>query len=74
MQTTCSACKGSGSSIAAKDRCTGCKGEKTVKEKKTLEIHINKGMRHGEKITFSGEADEAVRKQTIHTRIQSLSH
>jgi hypothetical protein len=42
------------------DKCTSCHGEKTVKEKKTLEVHINKGMKHGEKIVFRGEADEAV--------------
>lgn len=32
---------------------------KTTKEKKTLEVFITKGMRHGERITFNGEADEA---------------
>lgn len=30
-----------------------------VKERKVLEVHINKGMRNGQKITFHGEADEA---------------
>lgn len=29
------------------------------KEVKTLEVHVDKGMRHGQKITFSGEADQA---------------
>jgi DnaJ family protein A protein 2 len=59
-QVHCPSCKGSGSVIADKDKCTSCHGEKTVKEKKTLEVHINKGMKHGEKIVFRGEADEAV--------------
>jgi DnaJ family protein A protein 2 len=31
-----------------------------VQEKKVLEVHVEKGMRHGQKITFAGEADEAV--------------
>jgi DnaJ family protein A protein 2 len=59
MQAQCGGCKGTGSKIAEKDKCKSCKGEKTVKEKKTLEIHVGKGFKNGEKITFSGEADEA---------------
>jgi DnaJ family protein A protein 2 len=45
--------------IAEKDKCKKCKGEKTVKEKKTLEVFVSKGMKNGERIAFSGEADEA---------------
>jgi len=58
-QVACPECKGAGSVIADKDKCPSCHGDKTVKEKKTLEVHINKGMRHGEKLVFKGEADEA---------------
>ena len=58
-QVTCSACKGSGSQIADKDRCPECWG-RSIKEKKTLEIHVTKGMAHGAKIVLSGEADQAV--------------
>lgn len=29
------------------------------KETKLLEVHVDKGMKHGQKITFSGEADQA---------------
>lgn len=64
MQTTCGTCRGSGSVMAEKDKCKGCKGEKTVKEKKTLEVFVSRGMKHNEKIVFSGEADEAVRLHT----------
>jgi DnaJ family protein A protein 2 len=72
MQAQCATCKGSGSNIAEKDKCKSCHGEKTIKEKKTLEIHISKGMKHGEKLTFSGEADEAVRGTSwTHTRAPS---
>lgn len=31
-----------------------------VQDKKLLEVHVEKGMMHGQKITFQGEADEAV--------------
>lgn len=30
-----------------------------VKEVKILEVHVDKGMKHGQKITFGGEADQA---------------
>lgn len=45
--------------INEKDRCKKCEGHKVSKETKLLEVHVDKGMRHGQKITFSGEADQA---------------
>ena len=75
MQTACAACKGTGSLIAEKDRCKKCNGDKTIKEKKTLEVFITKGMRHNEKITFNGEADEAVSSSTTqHTHPHPHPH
>ncbi|VAI21422.1 unnamed protein product [Triticum turgidum subsp. durum] len=59
MQQACNDCKGTGESINDKDRCPGCKGEKVLQEKKVLEVHVEKGMQHNQKITFPGEADEA---------------
>jgi DnaJ family protein A protein 2 len=59
MQAYCNDCNGEGNVIADKDKCTECKGARTVKEKKTLEVHVDRGMKHGERITFKGEADEA---------------
>ena len=41
-----------------KDRCKHCQGRKTVKERKILEVHIVKGMRDGQKITFNSEGDQ----------------
>ena len=29
-----------------------------IKEVKILEVHIDKGMKHGQRITFTGEADQ----------------
>jgi hypothetical protein len=60
MQHVCTDCKGSGEVISEKDKCGQCKGQKVVQDKKTLEVHVEKGMQHGQKITFQGEADEAV--------------
>ena len=31
---------------------------KTIKERKILEVHIDKGMKDGQKITFSSEGDQ----------------
>lgn len=50
-----------GETISEKDKCGQCKGQKVVQDKKLLEVHVEKGMMHGQKITFQGEADEAVR-------------
>lgn len=58
MQSTCAACRGAGKSIAEKDKCKSCKGSKVCKDRKVLEVNIEKGMSHGQKIRFSGEADE----------------
>jgi len=59
MQQMCEECHGEGSQIPDKDKCKACNGDRTTKEKKTIEVFINKGMIHGQKITFKGEADEA---------------
>lgn len=48
-----------GEVINEKDRCRKCEGHKVCKETKLLEVHVDKGMKHGQKITFSGEADQA---------------
>lgn len=60
MQHPCNECKGTGETINDKDRCPQCKGEKVVQEKKVLEVIVEKGMQNGQRITFPGEADEAV--------------
>jgi len=59
MQTICNDCGGKGETIKEEDKCKNCKGKKVVKEKKILQVYIDPGMKHGQKIVFSGEADEA---------------
>jgi len=59
LQQTCTECEGAGEIINPKDRCKSCDGNKVVKERKVLEVHIDKGMRDGQRITFRGEADQA---------------
>jgi len=57
FQTACGECQGKGEIISMKDRCKSCEGKKTVREKKILEVHIDKGMEDGHRITFAGEGD-----------------
>jgi len=59
MQTVCNDCGGKGEQIKEEDKCKDCKGKKVTKEKKILNVYVDKGMRHGQKVVFSGESDEA---------------
>lgn len=57
MEAKCNDCLGQGEVIPAKDRCKNCEGKKIAREKKIIEVHIDKGMEDGQRITFSGEGD-----------------
>ncbi|XWS77291.1 hypothetical protein CRYUN_Cryun01aG0248700 [Craigia yunnanensis] len=59
MQHVCPECGGSGEVINDRDRCPQCKGNKVTQGRKVLEVHVEKGMQNGQKITFEGQADEA---------------
>ncbi|XP_067943668.1 dnaJ homolog subfamily A member 1-like [Watersipora subatra] len=58
MQSVCPACHGKKETIDSKYLCKNCKGEKVVREKKILEVHIDPGMKDEQQITFSGEGDQ----------------
>ncbi|KIK63844.1 hypothetical protein GYMLUDRAFT_40926 [Collybiopsis luxurians FD-317 M1] len=64
IQSGCDDCGGSGETIAAKDRCSQCKGKKVLPEKKFLEVHIDKGMKGGQTIQFRGESDQSPGAET----------
>jgi DnaJ family protein A protein 2 len=64
IQSNCDDCSGSGEAINPKDRCTNCKGKKTIPDKKVLEVHIDKGMKGGQTIQFRGESDQAPGAET----------
>jgi DnaJ family protein A protein 2 len=59
IQQTCTQCQGEGEVIKDKDKCKNCNGKKIINERETLQVHIDKGMRHGQEITFAGKADQA---------------
>ena len=43
VQTVCHDCQGQGERINSKDRCKNCQGRKVIRERKILEVHIDKG-------------------------------
>ncbi|KQK79172.1 dnaJ subfamily A member 1 [Amazona aestiva] len=49
IQSVCMECQGHGERISPKDRCKSCTGRKIVREKKILEVHIDRGqvVKHG---------------------------
>ncbi|CAF4815737.1 unnamed protein product [Pieris macdunnoughi] len=58
IQTICGECRGKREIIDPKDRCKVCQGRKTVRDRKILDVHVDKGMTDGQKIVFSGEGDQ----------------
>ncbi|KYF47845.1 putative DnaJ family chaperone, partial [Toxoplasma gondii ARI] len=57
-QSVCPACKGAGKSMDPSKRCKSCTGKGVVKERKILEIYIEKGAKNHHKVIFRGDADE----------------
>ena len=64
MQRTCSSCQGQGNTA------------KTKNERKVVEVHIEKGAHHNQKVTFKGLADELPGRETgdVHFVIQEKDH
>merc|ERR1719189_3261145 len=58
IQSMCHECNGNGERIDPKLRCKKCNGKKVNRERKILEVHVDKGMEDAQKITFSGEGDQ----------------
>lgn len=55
----CGNCNGVGRLYEAKDRCKKCKGNRTIEERKQLELYIPPGSKEGDMIRLEGEADQA---------------
>lgn len=58
IQSMCPDCRGQGERINPKDRCKQCQGKKVIRDRKILEVHVDKGMTDGQKIIFNGEGDQ----------------
>ncbi|KAG9071982.1 Type I HSP40 co-chaperone [Linnemannia hyalina] len=59
IQQPCGDCRGEGEIINAKDKCKFCNAKKVTQVRKVLEVHIDRGMKHGRRIVFNGEGDQA---------------
>lgn len=88
---TCTACKGQGVVMEVRQigpgmltqmqrQCSTCGGQGFIadmkKERKVLEVHVEKGAHHNQKITFRGMADEVPGRETgdVHFVIQEKDH
>jgi len=58
IQSMCPECHGEGERIDPKLRCKKCNGRKVNRERKILEVQVDKGMADGQKITFTSEGDQ----------------
>ena len=52
IQSVCHDCQGQGERINPKLRCKTCTGKKTVRERKILEVHVDKGERKENELFF----------------------
>ncbi|KAF9962102.1 Type I HSP40 co-chaperone [Modicella reniformis] len=59
IQQPCGDCRGEGEVINPKDKCKSCNARKVTQVRKVLEVHIDRGMKDGRKIVFTGEGDQA---------------
>merc|ERR1719167_2095608 len=58
IQSMCGECHGEGERVDPKLRCKKCNGRKVNRERKILEVSVDKGMADSQKITFTGEGDQ----------------
>lgn len=57
-QSICPSCRGKKTTMREEDKCNECGGNKVRRDRKVLEVYIERGMKAGDKITFAGEADQ----------------
>lgn len=57
MQMQCDACAGRGSTV--KHKCKKCGGERVVRAEEAFDLHIEKGMPRGARLSYENEADES---------------
>eukprot|EP01064_Diplonema_japonicum_P028499 TRINITY_DN437_c9_g1_i1.p1 TRINITY_DN437_c9_g1~~TRINITY_DN437_c9_g1_i1.p1 ORF type:complete len:411 (+),score=122.96 TRINITY_DN437_c9_g1_i1:38-1270(+) len=57
-QVQCGDCAGKGYTIPMDIMCKSCHGKQIVKDRKILEVFIEKGMKRGDHVAFEGEGDQ----------------
>jgi len=63
MQSPCDSCGSQGEVISEAHKCGSCKGKKTMKDKKIIEVHIDKGIASNHKFKFYGDGDQEPNKE-----------
>ncbi|CAB4064872.1 DNAJA1 [Lepeophtheirus salmonis] len=76
MQIQCSKCGGGGEYVDPASKCKTCKGKRTIKDKKILEIMIDKGMPSDHVFTFEGEGDHepGLEPSDVIVKLQEKEH
>ncbi|KAG4073720.1 hypothetical protein HA402_000944 [Bradysia odoriphaga] len=58
IHSKCGDCKGKGEAYSERDTCGDCRGYGTKEEMKVLQVHIDKGMQHMQKILYRDEGNQ----------------
>eukprot|EP00096_Caligus_rogercresseyi_P016410 TRINITY_DN904_c0_g1_i4.p1 TRINITY_DN904_c0_g1~~TRINITY_DN904_c0_g1_i4.p1 ORF type:complete len:403 (+),score=169.56 TRINITY_DN904_c0_g1_i4:114-1322(+) len=76
MQMQCSKCGGNGEFVDPSHKCKHCKGKRTVRDKKVLEINIDKGMPSDFQFVFDGDGDHepGMEPSDILVKLQEKEH
>jgi len=63
MQGACGECEGKGRVVPPGKKCKTCKGKRTNREKKVIEVNLDKGVASDYKKVFYGEGDQEPGKE-----------
>ncbi|KAI9595332.1 hypothetical protein BDF19DRAFT_67271 [Syncephalis fuscata] len=84
VRSTCRKCRGEGKILLEKDRCKKCNGQCVIKASRKLEVHVEKGMKEGQRIVLAGQADQEpgvpagdlifILEQKPHDRMERQGH
>jgi len=76
MQSPCDDCEAKGEIIAEGHKCKTCKGKKTTRDKKIIEVHIDPGMASNHKFTLYGDGDQEPGKEPgdVILQLEEKSH
>jgi len=58
IRVECPDCEGKGEIIPKGKQCADCSGKKVKSEEKEFNVEIDKGVKEGKKVVFSGESDQ----------------
>jgi len=76
MQSPCDDCEAKGEIVSEAHKCKTCKGKKTTRDKKIIEVHIDPGMASNHKFTLYGDGDQEPGKEPgdVILQLEEKSH